>query len=111
MSFAFPAFPAANATYKAPNGVTYIWDGTKWVGQAAQSKFVSKSGDTMTGPLIVPGGASGNQVPIASEVPKVFVSDTAPATKKVGDIWYDNAASGTARAYIWNSSAWVDLSP
>lgn len=35
---------------------------------AAIANAVAKSGDTMTGPLVVPAGASGSQVPRASEV-------------------------------------------
>ena len=55
---------------------TYAWydDGTsqQWILQSSPSagvgNFVKLSGDTMTGPLEVPAGATGNQVPRANEV-------------------------------------------
>jgi hypothetical protein len=43
------------------------WDGTAWV-TTSVANAVSRAGDTMTGPLSVPAGASGAQVPQAQEV-------------------------------------------
>jgi hypothetical protein len=53
MSFAFPAAPTTGQTYRAGNGVTYTWDGTKWTGNVGSVNYVAKSGDTMSGLLTV----------------------------------------------------------
>ena len=50
-------FPAPSASpFDAPNGVTYTWDGVKWVGSGDGSTldFVKIPGDTMTGNLNLP---------------------------------------------------------
>jgi hypothetical protein len=42
-------------TYTAPTGVEYEWNGYSWtLGAPGPGKYVRKSGDTMTGELIVP---------------------------------------------------------
>lgn len=46
---------------------TRTWNGTAWV-TTSVANAVSRGGDTMTGPLSVPAGASGAQVPRAQEV-------------------------------------------
>ena len=55
MSLNFPADPVANPIYEAPNGVTYIWNGSiqSWVVQSVEydSEYVNITGDTMTGEL------------------------------------------------------------
>jgi hypothetical protein len=47
----FPASPTLNATYQAPNGVTYRWNGARWV--SVSPAWLRASGDTMTGPFAV----------------------------------------------------------
>ena len=55
MAIIFPANPSLNQEYTFDN-VTYIWDGEKWtVNNTATLSdiYVNKSGDTMTGPLVL----------------------------------------------------------
>ena len=59
MALNFPNNPALNEQYTASNNIEYIWDGQKWitVGSANadnDDRFVLKTGDTMTGTLVVP---------------------------------------------------------
>jgi len=61
-------------TYTA-NGVVYRWDGEKWVsntqsnnGESFDDRYVNADGDTMTGALNVPAGATGTEVPQIQEV-------------------------------------------
>lgn len=74
---------------------------------------VKRSGDTMTGPLSVPAGASGAQVPQAQEVvPKVggaariptWTTEGRPSSPSAGDTGF-NTTLGTNETY--NGSAWV----
>lgn len=46
---------------------TRTWNGTAWV-TTSVANAVSRGGDTMTGPMSVPAGASGAQVPRAQEI-------------------------------------------
>jgi hypothetical protein len=49
----------------------FVWDGAAWIDAAPAAStagFVAKAGDTMTGQLVVPGGATGKQAPAADEV-------------------------------------------
>jgi hypothetical protein len=51
MGFNFPNSPAVNDVYQG-----YRWDGEKWISASAvKDSYVIKSGDTMTGPLVLPG--------------------------------------------------------
>jgi Major tropism determinant N-terminal domain len=69
-----PVLAQGEPGYETDTGYMKIGDGaTAWVsldyfGGGAGGDFVSKAGDTMTGPLSVPAGASGAQVPRAQEV-------------------------------------------
>jgi hypothetical protein len=60
-----PGFETDTDFLKVGDGVT-AWNSLGYV--AGVGAFVSKSGDTMTGPLSVPAGASGAQVPQRQEV-------------------------------------------
>ncbi len=56
MPFDFPATPATGQVYTL-NGVTYTWDGEIWVmgsTGATVNAYVLKTGDTMSGPLVLP---------------------------------------------------------
>lgn len=59
-----PGFETDTDFLKVGDGVT-AWNSLGYV--AGVGAFVSKTGDTMTGPLSVPAGASGAQVPQAQE--------------------------------------------
>ena len=37
MALSFPLNPLVGQTYTGPNGVTYQWDGSKWVAQGTSS--------------------------------------------------------------------------
>lgn len=60
-----PGFETDTDFLKVGDGVT-AWNALSYV--AGVGAFVSKTGDTMTGPLSVPAGASGAQVPRAQEI-------------------------------------------
>ncbi len=87
-----PATPANPSTYKASNGVTYVWDGQKWSAT---------------------GGGGGN-----SDVATISVGTNPPSTKKEGDMWY-NTVDGIM--YVWyvdesqvagaGEGQWVDTRP
>lgn len=65
---------------------------------AAIANAVAKSGDTMSGPLEVPAGATGNQVPRANEVQKyAFDSGTKTATFTAanGGVYLCDTSGGT----------------
>jgi len=58
MAFDFPSGPAIDQVYTL-NGVSYVWNGYGWQtgsgGAAAPADYVLKAGDTMSGPLTLPG--------------------------------------------------------
>lgn len=57
MPFDFPAAPAIGDLYEPLGGPPYTWDGVAWMAQAtggATGDFVLKTGDMMTGPLVLP---------------------------------------------------------
>ena len=87
MAVNFPNNPVISQTFEAPTGVTYIWDGEKWNAVTATSNadFVNITGDTMIGPLVVPSGATGTQVPQVQEV----VQKTGDTMS--GDLFLDGA--------------------
>ena len=86
-----PNDPAEGSTFKAQNGVTYIWDGQKW----------SATGG---------GGGSGSG--------NISVGVNPPSSKIEGDLWY-NTVNGIL--YVWYVDAtqianvgegqWVDVRP
>ena len=57
----FPDTPTLNQEFVGVDGITYQWDGVKWVSTAAPMVYLPISGGTMTGALILyasPTGAS-----------------------------------------------------
>ena len=86
-----PNAPAEGSTFRAQNGVTYIWDGQKW---------------SATG-----GGSSGGGGNIS-------VGVNPPTGKIEGDLWY-NTVNGIL--YVWyvdetqidsvGEGQWVDVRP
>jgi len=58
MAFDFPNTPVVDQVY-TQNGVSYVWNGYGWVtgsgGSAGAGDYVLKAGDTMSGPLTLPG--------------------------------------------------------
>ena len=74
----FPSEPQLNELYEE-NGVSYVWDGNKWVANNAESlteEFVNVSGDNMTGDLTL--GAEGS--------PKLTFDASAGSITAVGDV-------------------------
>lgn len=50
MSYIFPPSPLPGDVTVGPNGATWVWDGTKWVGGMG-GPYLSLAGGTMEGPL------------------------------------------------------------
>lgn len=53
------------------------------------------------------GNSSITVVPTASSA--VIVSNTPPASKFVGTVWYDSGTTG--RSFVWDGAAWIDMNP
>ena len=51
MTLNFP--PTSQSPWEAPNGAIYEWDGEKWIVMGAQSIYVKKTGDEMSGDLLL----------------------------------------------------------
>lgn len=51
MTLNFP--PTNQSPWEAPNGAIYEWDGEKWIVMGAQSIYVKKTGDEMSGDLLL----------------------------------------------------------
>ncbi len=85
-----PANPDDPSTFKASNGVTYMWDGVKWS---------ATSSDTPAGEGIT-------------------VSDTNPSNPSEGNLWY-NTVDGILYVWYVDESQnaslgqgqWVDIRP
>jgi len=85
-----PATPANPSTYKASNGVTYAWDGTKWSATAA-----------------VPDVSTG-----------IPVSENPPDSPNEGNLWY-NTVDGILYVWYVDEDQtgslgegqWVDIRP
>ena len=79
-----PASPAEGSTYKAENGVTYIWDGEKW---SATNAGTAEAGG-------------------------IAVSASPPTVKESGTLWY-NTVDGILYVWYEDatSSQWVDIRP
>lgn len=71
MAIIFPDEPTANQIFTSGNQ-SWRWDGIAWIGTGAPlAAYVTKTGDAMSGPLTVPAGATGAQVPRVDEVAKL----------------------------------------
>ena len=81
MPFDFPTSPTSGQVYTPAGGPSFSWDGTAWKG--------TSSGMPVT----------------------VYVSDSAPISPALGQLWWD---SDSGNMYIWyvdaNSSQWVQAS-
>ena len=84
--FDFPSNPTVGQEYTS-GGVTYIWNGYGWsVGTAGSGgggtgNYVLKTGDTMTGPLVLPADPTAN----LQAATKQYVDTKAPYVKLAGD--------------------------
>ena len=75
-------FPEDKNDFRAPNGVVYKWDGTKWVVKAFRS-----TDDFL-----------------------VTLDDDAPEEPKRGDLWFDTKADELT-LYLYTGTEWVPASP
>jgi hypothetical protein len=83
----FPDNPAVGDQYVAPNGFTYIWDGTVWT---------------------VPG--SGSAPPADALVP---IGQNPPANPQPGQLWWRNDPDATLYIFYFDgtTSQWVSATP
>ena len=69
----FPDTPTVNQIFTSPAGAVYSWDGQKWKARAGG------------------GGGGGGSAGIV-------ISDTAPSSPAVGNLWFDSVGALT---YLW----------
>ena len=81
MSFNFPGSPTVGQGFTPPGGPSFTWDGVAW------------------------------KASVSGAVISVYVSDTAPVSPGLGQMWWD---SDTGNLFIWyadpDSSQWVQVS-
>lgn len=72
MPLDFPSSPTDGQSWTGSNGVTYVWDGIKWVAQVggAGGPFLPLAGGTLTGSLLID-GFTGN-------LPALGINETGP---------------------------------
>lgn len=107
-----PGFETDTDFLKVGDGVT-AWNALGYV--AGVGAFVSKTGDTMTGPLSVPAGASGAQVPQAQEVVGVtgstgsakMPSGTTAQRDGSPGVGYTRFNSTLGKNETWDGVEWV----
>jgi len=76
MAFQFPPNPTIGQTYNPAAGITFRWNGQAWylvntqyiTRDDADARYVPLTGGALSGPLTVPAGATGSQVPQRQEV-------------------------------------------
>jgi hypothetical protein len=85
MPFDFPATPAPGEVYTA-NGISYSWDGQVWRSgaAAAPTAYVKIVGDTMTGPLMLPGP---NPIQPVEAAHKRYVDETVATQSLWQSVW------------------------
>ena len=94
------------------NGLTYLWDGTKWGTTGGPDVHVLKAGDTMTGNLTVPSLNSGplagfrNQIVnghmLINQRGQSTYTITSTTNQYTVDRWFCSLAAGTTQATITN---------
>lgn len=100
MAFDFPSSPTLYQVY-THSGVTWVWNGYAWVtsgpsGAMPTTEFVLKVGDTMTGPLVLPG----DPTTALQAAPKQYVdAKSLPAGGTPGQALVINASN----VPIWGS--------
>ena len=103
-AFNFPASPSNGDNYTL-NGVTYQYDGTKWVRFSSSVGAQGAAGSTgPSGPTGAQGaqGLQGAQAHISTSAPSSGVSN--------GDLWWDSDGGDLSIYYNDGSSAqWVDI--
>lgn len=106
MPLDFPNSPAVNATFSAPNGVVYTWDGTKWAVQAGAGAGVA-SFNTRTGAVTLSSGDVTTALTFtpASTVGPVFTGDARAVTPTAGD----NDTSVATTAFVQAASRNTNL--
>ena len=103
-AFNFPASPSNGDTYTL-NGVTYQYDGTKWVRYSASVGAQGNTGSTGAQ------GAQGHQGHQGLQGAQAHISTSAPSSGvNNGDLWWDSDAGDLSIYYNdGNSSQWVDI--
>jgi len=106
----FPDNPSLNQQYVAPNGTSYIWDGSKWAGQSKYGTPVvttntyvlpQASANQLGGVKIGAGlSISGSGVVSAQQA---VVSATSPLNPTIGSLWYN---SDSNVLFIFEASGW-----
>ena len=100
MAFDFPSNPTLNQTY-TDGVVSYKWNGYAWLtgsgGSATPGDYVLKAGDTMSGPLTLPGDPT---APLHA-TPKQYVDRVAVPPATVGND--GEALVALAGAAIWGA--------
>jgi hypothetical protein len=106
----FPLNPILNQKYLAPNGLTYIWDGTKWLGQTNPSTPVILDGAyqlpvataIQLGGVKIGSGLLINNNGVLSAI-QATVSATPPLNPTIGTVWFDTVQNSLL---IYKDSGW-----
>ena len=103
-AFNFPASPSNGDNYTL-NGVTYQYDGTKWVRFSSSVGAQGASGSTG------PSGPTGAQSAKGLQGAQAHISTSAPSSGvSNGDLWWDSDGGDLSIYYNDGSSAqWVDI--
>ena len=104
MALDFP--PSDQSPFEAPNGVTYAWDGNKWVA-ADPANFLPIEGGTLTGDLTVPslngGPLGGFRNLLINSCFRVWQRGNPPLSTPsayTADRWFVNATVGTVERQV-----------
>jgi hypothetical protein len=106
----FPSNPDLGQIYKGDNGITYTWDGVKWLGRGSLNTgttySISPATSTQLGGVKIGANISiGNDGRISVANP-LKISATAPTVNVTDkDLWWD---STNGKMYIRYDGTWVD---
>jgi hypothetical protein len=106
----FPLNPSLNQQYVAPNGTSYIWDGSKWIGQnkygtpvvTTNTYVLPQATANQLGGVKVGAGLSISGAGVLSAESAV-VSPTAPLNPTIGSLWYN---TDSKVLFVFEESGW-----